>query len=147
MKHIITYTDNIEALRLKASEVVADHAELSLDEDEAVRLVMPTIGAFYNTVNGVTHSIALIVLPNPYDEDGNLIDLLKDFEGILEILAVGRTDNVNDCPFAKVFADPEKCVKYDLANPLSKEIDEEGNETDKLMPRTKFGVHDLTSTV
>ena len=33
MKHIITYTDNIEALRLKGREVVADHAELSLDED------------------------------------------------------------------------------------------------------------------
>ena len=115
MKHIITYTDNIEALRLKGREVVENHKELSLDEDEAVRLVMPTIGAFYNTINGVTHSIALIVLPNPYDDEGNLTGLLKAFEGVLEVLAVGDTRNDETCPFVKLFADKKWTAKYDLA--------------------------------
>ena len=143
MKHIITYTDNIEALRLKASEVEEDHAELSLDEDESVRLVMPTIGAFYNTVNGVTHSIALIVLPNPYDDEGNLTGLLKAFKGALEVLAVGDTRNDETCPFVKIFADKKLTAKYDLAYPLRKETDEDGNETGDLMPRSKFGQFDL----
>ena len=143
MKHIITYTDNIEALRLKGREVVENHKELSLDEDEAVRLVMPTIGAFYNTVKGVTHSIALIVLPNPYDEDGKLTGLLKAFDGVLEVLAVGDTRNDETCPFFKIFADKELTAKYDSAYPLRKELDIDGNETGELMPRAKFGQFDL----
>ncbi len=130
MTHVVTYTDDVEALVMRATDLANQglYPEfIRLDPESGVAVIIPKLATFYSDT-GASLSVCVFPLKEVIGDE-NDEDFVPFFDVVgMEALAYG-TPRTDTDPVMQVKNNPEALAKYETVLPPLPVLDEDGNPT------------------
>lgn len=135
---VIIYTDDYPTFITYAISIEASWDYIVLDETHPDGMVL-NLDQTPLYSDGL-HAVCFVKLPmsDVEDELGDPAGFMLALDGYMEVLAIGTNRGGVDDPFTICWDNPTATDKYDLAYPRQFELDEFGDPTEVLAPRSKF---------